>query len=222
MDISNFDWGWMSGTSHQDSIISELSQNIYQKVFKVEPGDIVLDLGASVGIFPFSVKNSGFRHMFCFEPSNKEFPTLVKNTMGMPVTHICAAMTNKWYSSRTIKNIFGNPDDNPTYCHSLGSFKSLYGLEIIDFMKMDIEGSEYDIFTMRNIHILKNIRKIVGEFHLKGEELNLKFIWFRDNILQFFDKVTVFSIDGTDITWNIYNKGFTEYYTEVIIYIDNR
>lgn len=221
MDLSKFDWGWMSGTSHQDTIIAELSQNIYQKVFKVEPGDIVLDLGASVGIFPFSVKDSGFKHMFCFEPSSEEFPTLVKNTLGMNVSQLNIAITNS-NGYKRIEGVFGE-SDGPVNCKSIQSFCYDYGLKLIDFMKMDIEGHEYDIFHMRNVPFLKNnVRKIVGEFHLKGEELNTKFIWFRDNILQFFDKVTVFSIDGTDITWNLYNKEFTEYYTEVIIYIDNR
>ncbi len=220
MDISKFDWGWMSGTSHQGAIISELSYDIYQKVFRVEPGDIVLDLGASVGVFPFSVADSGFKHMFCFEPSSKEFPTLVKNTIGMPVTQLNMAMSER-KGNLSIKGVFGEEDQ--TYrCHSFTSFLSEYGLNNIDFMKMDIEGNEYDIFTMRNIpHILGYVRKFVGEFHLGGENKD-RFIWFRNNILQFFDKVTVFSIDGVDITWSLHNKEFTEYYTEVIIYIDNR
>lgn len=221
MDISKFDWGWMTGTSHQGAIISELSYDIYQKVFKVEPGDIVLDFGASVGVFPFSVADSGFKHMFCFEPSSKEFPTLVNNTIGMPVTQLNMAITDK-KGNQNITGVFG--EENKIYrCHSFNSFLEEYGLKYIDFIKMDIEGNEYDFFTMRNVpRILATVRKFVGEFHLKGEELNTRFIWFRDNILQFFYKVTVYSIDGTDITWSLYNKEFTEFYTEVIIYIDNR
>ena len=219
--MTNFDWGWMSGTSHQDIIISELSQDIYQKVFKVEPGDIVLDLGASVGIFPYYLANSGFKHMFCFEPSYDEFCTLVKNTLGMPVTHINAAMTNKtgW---RRIENVFNNGNTYPVQCYTLHSFFLLFGIEKVDFIKMDIEGHEYDIFVLGNVPILKErFKKIVIEFHLKGD-FNEKFIWFRDNVLSLFKNFDVYSIDGVNIKWDLFNEHFTQYYTEVIIHIDNR
>jgi hypothetical protein len=29
-------------------------------------------------------------------------------------------------------------------------------------------------------------------------------------------------VDGVDIKWDLWNEHFIEYYTEVIIYIDNR
>ena len=45
---------------------------------------------------------------------------------------------------------------------------------------------------------------------------------FRDNILTQFDKYEVFSVDGVDIKWDLWNDHFIEYYCEVILYIDNR
>ena len=49
-----------------------------------------------------------------------------------------------------------------------------------------------------------------------------KFRWFRDNILNQFDKYEVFSVDGVDIKWDLWNDHFLDWYCEVIIYIDNR
>ena len=37
-----------------------------------------------------------------------------------------------------------------------------------------------------------------------------------------FDNIQVFSIDGVNIKWDLWNDHFTEYYNEVLIYIDNR
>jgi hypothetical protein len=91
-------------------------------------------------------------------------------------------------------------------------------------MKCDCEGGEYDIFQPHNVEFLKTIPKFVGEFHLKkNDELhNCKFRWFRDNILPRFNKYEIFSLDGVDIKWDLWNEHFLDYYNEVIIHIDNR
>lgn len=106
LDVKNFDWGWMDdnpghmvlssqgeivslGKFHKDAIIYEVFENnIYEKFFEVEEGDIVLDIGASNGPFTYSILHKKPKHVFCMEPSQVEFPTLVKNTIGFPVTQI--------------------------------------------------------------------------------------------------------------------------------------
>ena len=82
IDLSNFDWGWMNepveyyedgetkylfhintdgslthmGEYHKESIIREIFEDkCYEKFFDVEEGDVVLDIGASLG--PFYIKN---------------------------------------------------------------------------------------------------------------------------------------------------------------------
>ena len=80
------------------------------------------------------------------------------------------------------------------------------------------------MFQQSNIEFLKTIPKIVTEFHLRDDE-NLhkcKFRWFRDNIFPQFDNIRIFSFDGVDIKWDLWNEHFIEYYNEVIIYFDNR
>ena len=113
IDLTNFNWGWMDepsltyhvmpngehkdmGEYHKESIIREIFvDKCYEKFFEVEKGDIVLDVGASVGPFTYSILNKKPKHVFCFEPSEREFKTLVKNTVGNPVTHINKGISNK-------------------------------------------------------------------------------------------------------------------------------
>ena len=96
-------------------------------------------------------------------------------------------------------------------------------MERIDFLKTDCEGGEYLIFNEENLEFLKeNVRKISGEWHLSTSDLKEKFRYFRDNILIHFGRYEVFSVDGVDIKWSLFNKEFIDYYTEIIIYIDNR
>ena len=68
--------------------------------------------------------------------------------------------------------------------------------------------------------ILKNVRKISGEWHLKGD-FKERFRYFRDKILPNFKDYEVFSLDGVDIKWDLQNEHFINYYTEVMIYIKN-
>jgi len=60
MDYNNFDWGWMEQTEeglfHKELITQEtFVERIYEKFFEVSEGDIVVDFGASVGPFTYSI-----------------------------------------------------------------------------------------------------------------------------------------------------------------------
>jgi hypothetical protein len=237
-NVDNFDWGWMNnptnvyhimpngdqieiGKYHRDSIYQEIFvEKCYEKFFEVEEGDIVLDIGASVGPFTYSILHKKPKHVFCFEPSESEFKTLVKNTIGFQVTPINKGISsvNSIISSDML---FGGENEMETITFS--KFISLFGLDKIDFLKTDCEGGEYDIFNADNLdYLTNNVKKIVGEWHLNTPEEKLKFRNFRDNILPKFVKYEVFSVDGVDIKWDLWNENFIGYYNQVIVHIDNR
>ncbi len=248
IDLKNFNWGWMDelviipnsnglyltnidkygvetpiGYFHKNSIIQEIFINkCYEKFFEVESGDIVLDIGASVGPFTYSILNKNPKHVFCFEPSDKEFKVLVKNTIGNPVTTINKGISNV-NSIITNNHLFGGEDQMESI--TFKKFIDLYGIEKIDFLKTDCEGGEFDIFTIENLDWIKNnVKKIVGEWHLKleGHDYVEKFRQFRDVYLNEFPNHHVFSVDNVDIKWDLWNENFLNYYQQVIIHIDNR
>jgi len=238
IDLSNFDWGWMNepsdvvhihidgseqdmGQYHKQSIIEEIyKRNCYEQFFEVESGDIVLDIGASVGPFTYSILHKNPKQVFCFEPSEREFKTLCKNVRGYSVIPIPKGISNV-NSIVESDMLFGGEKKMETI--TFEKFINLYNIGIVDFIKTDCEGGEYDIFTQDNLDFLTiNVKKIVGEWHLRTPELKEKFRNFRDNILPRFKHYKIFSIDGFDIQWDLWNEHFIEYYTEVIIHIDNR
>jgi hypothetical protein len=238
IDLKNFDWGWMDepndlvyihangtkqhmGQYHKESIIGEIfERRCYEQFFEVEKGDVVLDIGASVGPFTYSILHKKPKQVYCFEPSEREFKTLVKNLRGHQVIPIPKGISNV---NSIVKSdmLFGGEDEMETL--TFEKFINLYSVDKIDFIKTDCEGGEYDIFTQDNLEFLKhNVKKVVGEWHLRYPELKEKFRNFRDNILPHFKNYKIFSIDGIDIGWDLWNEHFIEYYTEVIIHIDNR
>jgi autotransporter strand-loop-strand O-heptosyltransferase len=223
----SFDWGTQNDW-YIKTINEEIFENkIYERFFEVEKGDIVLDVGASLGPFTFSILNKNPKHVFCFEPCEEEFPTLVKNTVGNPVTHIMKGISNTNNVTQNNK-LFNSVDGLQTEMESITfkKFIDLYNIEKIDFLKTDCEGGEYDIFNDENYDFIKNnVKKISGEWHLnesyyKGSKE--KFRKFRNTYLKNMNNHQVFSVDGVDIKWDLWNEHFIEYYNEVIIYIDNR
>jgi autotransporter strand-loop-strand O-heptosyltransferase len=227
IDEVSFDWGSQTEW-YKQTITSEIFEDrIYERFFEVEEGDIVLDIGASLGSFTYSIIPKNPKHVFCFEPCEEEFPTLVKNTIGYPVTHIMKGISDVNTIVDNTK-LFNSVRGTQTRMESITfkKFIKLYGINKIDFLKTDCEGGEYDIFNDENFNFIKNnVKKISGEWHLNESHypgVKEKFRKFRDTYLKKIENHQVFSVDGIDIKWDLWNDHFIEYYSEVIIYIDNR
>jgi len=219
MDFTNFQWG---GDQEQyvNQYIDDINQ--YSRFFEVEPGDLVVDIGASWGPFTYNNLDKGAKHFFCFEPSRTILPLLVKNTMGHPVTHISKAISNSDGQKFMPGVYYEGPGGELIETIKFSTFLKLYGIERIDFLKTDCEGGEYDIFCEENMEFIKSkVKKIVGEWHLSEVDKE-RFRNFRDNILPQFPNFEVFSLNGVNIKWDLWNEHFIEYYTCVIFHIDNR
>jgi autotransporter strand-loop-strand O-heptosyltransferase len=219
IDEVSFDWGGRSDWYIKQAEEEIFEGNTYERFFEVEEGDIVVDLGASLGPFTYKILPKNPKQCYVVEPISRQIEILKRNVGQENVRIIQGAITDK-------KKIEITWDDMteivPTF--SFREFLDEYKINNVDFLKCDCEGGEYDVFQPSNIEFLKTIPKIVTEFHLRDDENfhQCKFRWFRDNILSQFDNIQVFSVDGVNIKWDLWNEHFIEYYNEVIIYIDNR
>lgn len=217
-----FDWG-NSNEWYINTMTTEIFLNrVYEKFFEVEEGDIVVDFGASIGPFGYSIKDKKVSHLYCLEPSLEQIGALKKNVSSINSTIIPKGISNSDGVSEFF--LFGN-ENKPGKSDSI-SFKKLisdYKIKKIDFLKTDCESGEYDIFTEENLEWIKsNVKKISGEWHLGLPELKSKFRKFRDTYLTQFENFQVLSIDHFDIKHSLWTDKFIDYYTEIIIYIDNR
>ena len=219
IDEISFDWGKKSDW-YVDAAIKEIfDDNTYERFFEVEEGDIVVDLGASLGPFTYKILPKNPKQCYVVEPLSYQIDVLHKNVGRDNVKIIQGAITDKKKIEISWDHI---TESVPTF--TFKEFLDENNIKHIDFLKCDCEGGEYDVFQQSNIEFLKTIPKIVTEFHMRDDDSfhKCKFRWFRDNIFPQFDNIQVFSVDGVDIKWDLWNDHFIEYYNEVIIYIDNR
>lgn len=248
MDLKNFDWGWMNeegpknhqvmdfttgewgrgtfGDFHKSHMINEIfTQKAYERFCEVKEGDVVLDIGASIGPFTYSILDKNPSKVICVEPSFIEHPTLEKNVLRDNVSIVKKAL-GPIDGKLTLTEVFGS-NGKPIELDSI-RFDTLIkenNIEKIDFLKTDCEGGEYDIFTPENIWWIKdNVDFIVGEWHLEcsGRSYHKQFREFRDTYLRLFPNHEIYSLDGVNIKWDLWNENFIKYYKHILIYIDNR
>lgn len=166
---TSFSWG-LNPVEYNALYEKEIFINkTYERFNSVKEGDVVMDIGANVGAFTYTILDRNPKHIYCIEPSKDLFPTLVKNTNRGNTTCI-----NKAVAEIDSDNIpvtpsvhIALPKDN--YYEGI-TFKKIiqdYNIEKIDFMKIDCEGGEYYVFTEENYeYIMNNVKSVAGEWHL--------------------------------------------------------
>jgi FkbM family methyltransferase len=220
INLDNFDWGQTSEV-YKNQMMHEIFSNketrMYERIFRVDKDDIVVDIGATIGDFTYTILDRKPKHCYVVEPLGIFFDTLQKNLYGHPVSFVKAAISSE-------KNLEIVWDGQNEVCRTLtfNEFLKENHINKIDFLKVDCEGGEYDVFSEKNIEFLKSIPKIITEVHLRSRIDKERFRLFRDIILKNFKNFRFHSIDGIDITWDLHNENFIQYYKEVLLSIDNR
>jgi len=231
----NFDWGCLDPT-FCEIIKNEIFQdNVYEQHFKVNSGDIVVDIGAAVGAFTYSIGSRNPEHIYCVEPSTNLIPSLKKNTENLPVTIVDRAISYETTDTKSSNEANIYSYDNETFKSiTFKKFIEDHNIERIDFLKVDCEGGEIYIFNEENYEfITKNVKNIAIEWHFNGIDNFLeKFKKFRDLYLKDHPNFHVWERcdPPKQINNNIYDDdyliGFEKWYSEqgdgrLMIYISN-
>jgi len=149
----------------------------YCRKFKIEEGDVVLDIGANIGVFSKYSLLNGAKTVHSIEPCKKYHGPLVKNLQdykNSKIHKIAISDTNKKVEIKESDHFGGDSffinsnNVNNSYdvnCLSLDSFIDRNKIDKIDFLKVDAEGSEIDIFNGISDSNLKKVKKITIEYH---------------------------------------------------------
>jgi FkbM family methyltransferase len=166
-----------------------LLEEVYlQKIYDGDyHGSVVIDVGGYIGETALFFAQRGARRVFCVEPAPDNLRLLEQNisqsSFKDKIVIIRAAILDKDGSIEFYMNSMeplGNHVANYHYfmkSHTRSdlkcevqamSFQSLLeytGLEEVDVVKLDCEGSEYDILLGTPDSVLKRVRKYIIEYH---------------------------------------------------------
>lgn len=232
--FENFDWGTLTKNQWFMNILNEefAGKGAYQRMFEVEKGEVVLDIGASAGPFVQTILKNEPKQIHCFEPEPELFETLKKN-VGMHSNVILNSLAIGPNDDEFLTTGLYDPNEtemnmkppSSVRCVSFKTYIEQNNISQIDFMKLDCEGGEYDIFNDENMDwILKNVKKIAGEWHLTNAEQKAKFTYFKNTYLKKFEKFHIYAMAGYEVTHALWlpNDDFDRTWPFVTIYIDNR
>jgi FkbM family methyltransferase len=146
--------------SHSDGIlafIEVLQDRTYERIYQLRPGDVVVDIGAYVGMFSVaaSLEVGATGKIVAIEPAESNLTYLVLNTENLGNVIVVAAAAGETCGTGELTISNASP------CHSLIPVKgeetatvrintldniiSDLGITRVDFIKIDAEGSELSI-----------------------------------------------------------------------------
>lgn len=175
---------------HSISIYREIFvKNVYNPPgFEIKHGDVVIDIGANIGIFTLYAASQGCGQIYAFEPHPDNFSILLENIRINDLTNVKPYMVgvaskeekgllkvssisgHHEVIDREKKNEFISVLEIRTI--NLEHFIKDNDIGPVDFLKIDCEGSEGDIFLSLSTKFFEKINKVVIEYHNNVSKLN--------------------------------------------------
>lgn len=161
-------------------------ENMYRSdITKIEENDVVLDIGANVGIFSLYAEKNKAGQIYSIEPDITNYGKLVQNTLqysnikslNFGISDFCG-LTTIYNTIDGVTSTMENFKELFPYCNYVDSNKvntidiniliDLLPHDKINLMKLDCEGCEEFIFDSITKKSLDKIEKIILEFHSKS------------------------------------------------------
>lgn len=160
---------------------------------RVADGSVLLDLGANIGAFSvYAAARARDVRVYAYEPLPEFFAQLQRNVrlngiedrvhcfqsavsadVEARILHVSSP--GVYFPTLVAPTASPAQDARPVPCTTLTEIMETNALERVDLMKMDCEGSEYDILYSTPASVLQNIGEIRMEYHnLDADRRNVR------------------------------------------------
>lgn len=170
-----------------DDLFPIVMEIFYDKVYerdyvRVSIDDIVVDIGANYGVFSLYAANFKPSLIFALEPIKRTFRCMKNNLSNFDVVCVNKAISDSTgFEMFNVTDVNGNnfsvknadgfhpseiKGEEMVETITINDFIKDYNISHIDFLKVDCEGGELDLFETIDVEFLKTkIHKIALEYH---------------------------------------------------------
>jgi FkbM family methyltransferase len=166
--------------TRRDTIDKDIIREIWDERYyfkyarQVRKQDVVVDIGAHIGIFSILAAKLGAKKVLAFEPQQDNFNLLEANISINDCQKVIEAIPQAVVAEQGQYRLRENKHDNTgrnvlnkkkgSIVKTVQISDALNGLDKIDFLKVDVEGMEYELFKSHDIWEHK-IEHLVMEWH---------------------------------------------------------
>ena len=159
-----------------------LFQVFCERVYPTDRNSVVVDIGANIGCFSLYAAFGGAEKVYAFEPNREAYHCMLENIRGNNLQKVIVpynyAVTSKSNEVVTIPKA-ASPQNRIAYENanidrdeyelvntiSLNDIVSKESISCVHLLKMDCEGSEYDIIASTSKSTFSKISRIIVEYH---------------------------------------------------------
>jgi len=160
-----------------------LAEEYKQKGFEIQKDDIIIDIGAHIGLFALYVSQFCSKgKIFCFEPVSENFQLLLENIQINDLKNVNAFNLAVLESEKDVKIHLNEDKSAHSFYETNLNFENVKSISlkkildsndisICNLLKLDCEGSEYKILEALPDQYFNNIEKICLEYHIFDKNL---------------------------------------------------
>ncbi|MDE2095619.1 MAG: FkbM family methyltransferase [Patescibacteria group bacterium] len=164
-----------------------LEEEMRNEWWQIQPGDIVIDVGAAYGSYTLSAIALGAKLVIAYEPSRNEFFDLHSNLLLNSFLNRCVVINTmagneSWGVAEHWHNEFDCPGESWEYrrVFSIDALiKWLASIDQLNWIKIDTEGAEFAVLEGAKETIQRFHPKIITENHLEIDPMA------RNNVCEF-------------------------------------
>lgn len=147
---------------------------------RVRPGDVVVDIGGNIGTFTvYAGTVCKASRILVFEPFPENF-TMLKRNVEENKLNMVNCVNEAISKTRGRQRFRLDPVDPGSHslageadigtmievqCCPFSDIFERFGIDRIDYLKLDCEGGEYDIFDESTAPLLRRVKQISMEYH---------------------------------------------------------
>jgi FkbM family methyltransferase len=169
-----------------------LHDGVYRIQSALPARPLIVDAGANIGMSALWLASRyPDAHLYCFEPESGAF-TLLQHNLQQLHNARCEPAALGAYTGQIPLYVTENASDHSVFdtgtpalvrqvpCVRLGDYLEQNGIERVDLLKMDVEGSELAVLQGLGEHI-EHVRVILGECHERLVDEAVLYGFFRRN-----------------------------------------